>query len=207
MLPQILIADDHSIVRHGLSIIIRDILPDAELFFATNFDTLLQVLAEGKLTLAICDVNMPGCNNFHMVQIMKQIQPELKIIIYSAYDENLYANRFIKAGADLYLQKEIENQVLIKAIHSVLEQRPFAATAIHEEADNGMVNPISLLSDREFEVSNLLVKGLGTSEICHTLDLGKTTVSTYKRRIYEKMGISTLPELVTIYRNYVNAII
>jgi DNA-binding NarL/FixJ family response regulator len=207
MPPQILIADDHSIVRHGLSIIIKDIYPDATIFLATNFETLLQALAERELTLAICDVNMPGCNNFHMVQIMKRIQPELKIIIYSAYNENLYAQRFIKAGADLYLQKEVENQDLLNAICHILDEHRPAVGTINEEADNGMINPITLLSDRELEVANLLVKGLGTLEICNTLDLGKTTVSTYKKRIYEKMRISTIPELVTIYRNYVDAVI
>lgn len=207
MPSQILIADDHSIVRHGLSLIIRDMLPDANIFFAISFDTLLQTLSEEKLTLAICDVNMPGCNHFHMVQIMKQIQPELKIIIYSAYDENLYANGFIKAGADLYLPKEIENRDLINAIHHILEEHQFTVKTTNEEADSRMTNPITLLSNRELEVSNLLVKGLGTLEICNTLDLGKTTVSTYKKRIYEKMRISTLPELVTIYRNYAGTII
>lgn len=204
---QILVADDHSIVRHGLSLIIRDMFPDADVFFATNFDTLLQSLAARKLTLAICDVNMPGCNNFHMVQIIKQIQPELKIIIYSAYRESLYANRFIKAGADMYLQKETENQDLINAIYNILNECKPAIPMMREAVDNGLVNPVSLLSDRELEVSNLLVKGFGMLEICNALDLGKTTVSTYKKRIYEKMGISTIPELVTIYRNYVDAII
>ncbi len=207
MSPQILIADDHSIVRHGLSLMLRDMFPDAGIFFAVSFDTLLQALAERKMTLAICDVNMPGCNTFHMVEIMKQIQPELKIVIYSAYSENLYATRFIKAGADMYLQKEVENQDLMNAIYNVVNGTTSTVNILNPAADNGMINPITLLSDRELEVTNLLVKGLGTSEICNVLDLGKTTVSTYKKRIYDKMRISTMPELITIYRNYVDTII
>lgn len=204
MSPKILIADDHSIVRHGLNLIIKDLFPKADVSFATNFDALLQILSEKKLTLAICDVNMPGCNNFHMVPIIKKIQPELKTIIYSAYSENLYAKRFLKAGADAYIHKETENQDLIDAIHNMLHENGFSPNTSNGRDNHSLVNPITLLSDRELEVAHLLVKGLGTLEICYALGLNKTTISTYKKRIYAKMGISTIPELITIYRNYAN---
>lgn len=207
MSPKILIADDHAIVRHGVSFIIREALPDAKIFLANNFDMLLQTLAETQLTLAICDVNMPGCNSFHMVQVIKKIQPELKTIIYSAFNEKIYAQLFIKAGADAFLNKETENEDLMDVILSLLNESEISTDkkpVRHKSGigSNGILNPISLLSERELEVANLLIKGFGTMQICYALDLNKNTISTYKKRIYEKMGISTIPELVTIYRNY-----
>lgn len=212
MPPKILIADDHAIVRHGVGVIIREILPDAEIFLANNFDMLLQTLTETHLTLAICDVNMPGCNSFHMVQVIKKIQPGLKIIIYSAFNENIYAQLFIKAGADAFLNKETENEDLINVMLRLLNKSE--ASIKNKSVKNksgigsiGILNPITLLSERELEVANLLIKGFGTMQICYALDLNKNTISTYKKRIYEKMGISTIPELITIYRNYSEMII
>jgi DNA-binding NarL/FixJ family response regulator len=212
MSPKILIADDHAIVRHGVGFIIKETLPDAEIFLANNFDTLLQTLAETQLTLAICDVNMPGSNSFHMVQIIKKIQPELKIIIYSAFNESIYAPLFIKAGADAFLNKETENEDLIDIMLCLLNKNETSTNnkSVKNKSgigSNGILNPITLLSERELEVANLLIKGFGTMQICYALDLNKNTISTYKKRIYEKMGISTIPELITIYRNYSDTII
>jgi DNA-binding NarL/FixJ family response regulator len=206
MPSQILIADDYPVVRYGLSYIIKEMLPDAVIFFAADFDSLLQTLMERKLTLVISDVNMPGCNNFHMVHTIKQIQPALKIIIYSGYSEKLYAQRFLKAGADAYLPKDTDNQSLLDAIRCAINNDPLI-NAPGKEADNEIANPVTLLSDRELEVAHLLVKGLGSLEICNALGLNKTTVSTYKKRIYEKMSVSTLSELVTVYGNYPDTII
>jgi DNA-binding NarL/FixJ family response regulator len=212
MLPKILIADDHAIVRHGVGFIIKETLPEAEIFLANNFEMLLETLSKTQINLAICDVNMPGCNSFHMVQIIKKIQPELKTIIYSAFNENIYAQLFIKAGADAFLNKETENEELMDVILSLLnndkvstDKKPVGNKA--GIGSDGILNPISLLSERELEVANFLIKGFGTMQICHALNLNKNTISTYKKRIYEKMGISTIPELLTIYRNYSNAII
>jgi DNA-binding NarL/FixJ family response regulator len=206
MPPQILIADDHPVVRYGLRFMIKDAFPDAEIFLASEFETLLQTLQERKLTLAICDVNMPGCNHFHMTHAIKQIQPELKIIIYSGFSEKLYAQRFLKAGADVYLGKDTGDQYLIETIRRILNNDPVINT-LNPETDEGRIHPITSLSDRELEVVHLMVKGWGSLEICNALGLNKTTVSTYKRRIYEKMNISTIAELVTVYGNYVDRVI
>lgn len=207
MSSQILIADDYPVVRQGLSFMIKDKYPDADIFFAADFDTVLQTLMERKLTLAICDVNMPGCNNFHMVHAIKQVQPEVKIIIYSGYSEKLYAQRFLKAGADAYLTKDADDQYLLDAMCCILGNDHHLINAPNKEADKGTINPITLLSDRELEIAHLFVKGWGSLEICNALGLNKTTVSTYKKRIYEKLNISTLSELVTAYKNYPDIII
>lgn len=212
MFPKILIADDHAIVRHGVGLVIKETLPDAGIFLANNFEMLLETLSKTQITLAICDVNMPGCNSFHMVQVIKKIQPELKTIIYSAFNEKIYGQLFIKAGADAFLNKETENEELMDVILNLLNNDKASTdkkTARNKtgKGSEGIPNPISLLSERELEVANLLIKGLGTMQICYALSLNKNTISTYKKRIYEKMGISTIPELLTIYRNYSNTII
>jgi DNA-binding NarL/FixJ family response regulator len=203
---QILIADDYPVVRHGLSFMIKDIFPDADIFLAADFDGLLKALTERKLMLVICDVNMPGCNNAHMVHTIKQIQPELKIIIYSGYSEKLYAQRFLNAGADVYLEKDKEDQYLMDAIHQILNNDNPLINRSNRETDKEIIDPVTLLSDRESEVADLLVKGWGSLEICNALGLNKTTISTYKKRIYEKMRVSTISELVTVYGNHIDTI-
>jgi DNA-binding NarL/FixJ family response regulator len=185
-------------------------LPDAEISLANNFDMLLQFLAERHFTLGIFDVNMPGSNSFRMIEIVKSIQPDLKTIIYSAFDENIYAPIFIKAGADAFINKEAENDHLVDVIRRLVNGETDGSgdggikDKVATTRNVNMLNPIALLSVRELEVANLLIKGMGTMEICYALNLNKNTISTYKKRIYEKLGITTIPELISIYRNYSN---
>lgn len=155
MSSQILIADDHPVVRYGLRFMIKDMIPDADIFLAADFDSLLQTLAERKLTLVICDVNMPGCNHFHIVHAIKQIQPELKIIIYSGFSEKLYAQRFLKAGADVYMAKDTEDRYLLETIRRILNNDSPVINGLIKATDEEMVNSITSLSDRELEVSHL----------------------------------------------------
>ncbi len=211
MPSSILIADDHAVVRHGIAILVKEIIPDACIFHANDFNSLLKELGHNKVNLAICDVNMPGCNSFHMIDIIKNIQPEIRTLIFSAYKEELYAKRFMMAGADAYLHKDTESDGIKATILSIINKnvsyRNVVADHTHYGSRKNFLNPITMLSNRELEVANLLVKGLGVLEICNTLQLNKTTVSTYKSRIYEKMNISTIPELVTIFRNHASVII
>ena len=206
----ILIADDHAVVRHGVSLLIQETRTAVTLFQAYDYDTLMEALISNRMDLVICDINMPGCDSHHIIEEMRDIQSGLKILIFSAYREDLYAARYLHAGANGYLQKDSGQEVIQQAIATVLDSGRYMSDAIREKllhktftnSKQAGDNPLALLSGREMEVARLLLQGMGLLEISNTLKLHIATVSTYKKRIYEKVQISNLPELITIFKNH-----
>lgn len=206
----ILIADDHAVVRHGISLLLQEVMPTVEVAQAWDYDSLMEALDRKRMDLVICDINMPGCDSFHVIDDMRTIQADVKILIFSAYREDLYAPRYMQAGADGFLHKDSENDQIWKAITTVLNNGKYISEAIKERLINKALstnrqtseNPLELLSQREMEVARLLLQGLGLLEISNTLKLHIATVSTYKKRIYEKVQISNLPELIAVFKNH-----
>ncbi len=207
----ILIADDHAIVIQGTALLIRQVLPDAIILHAKSYKEIVNRLQEAPVHLLICDVNMPGTNGFNMIAPIKVIQKNIKILIFSAYNEELYALRYIKAGAHGYLQKDTDEEVIQQAILKVLQEGRYVSEAIYNKlqtqssaGDESIENPLDKLSNREMEIANLLIRGLGFSEICAALNLQGPTVSTYKKRLFEKLEVTNVPELVVVFHNYDN---
>lgn len=206
----ILIADDHAVVRYGVSLLIKEIRPAANIFLACDYVSLINVLKKDKVDLVVCDINMPGCNGFHVMTDIRKIQKDIKILVFSAYPETLYAPRYLQAGANGYLHKETESEAIQNAVVSVLETGTYISDAVKESLarkavqpnERSLENPLEILSDREVEVARLIMQGQGLLEISNALDLHIATVSTYKKRIYEKMNISNLPELIAVCKNY-----
>ncbi|HKO78915.1 MAG TPA: response regulator transcription factor, partial [Chitinophagaceae bacterium] len=131
---------------------------------------------------------------------IKQVAPELPVLIMSMYPEDQYALRVLKAGASGYLQKESIHDDIIKAVQTVQLGKKFITPSIAEKlADafhgNNNKQPHELLSDREFDVFKLLASGKSVSDIASQLSLSTTTVSTYRSRILEKMGIKSNADL------------
>ncbi len=208
----ILVADDHAVVRHGISLLLQEMMPSIRVIQAWDHDTLMEGLRLGPVDLVICDINMPGCDSFHVVSDMREIQRDVKILIFSAYREDLYATRYIQAGANGFLHKDSENEEIRRAISMVLNNGKYISEAVKERLINKALsvnkqagdNPLDSLSQREMEVARLLLQGLGLLEISNTLNLHIATVSTYKKRIYEKVQVTNLPELIAIFRNHSN---
>lgn len=181
----------------------------ARIFYAANYHSLMDVISQHPIDLAICDINMPGCDNFRVIEDIRKIRPDIKILIFSAYREDLYAPRYLQAGANGYLQKDCSNEEIREAITATLEKGRYISPTITEvlikkafQQQEQKENPLELLSDREMEVAKLLLQGQGLLEIANLLKLHIATVSTYKKRIYEKINVSNLPDLITIFRNY-----
>lgn len=212
MSHKILIADDHTVVRHGTRLIIEEILPDVKVVEAGTVAQMTNILKNDTFDLLILDINMPGGNSIQMVDVARLKQPDIKILIFSAYDERLYATRYMQAGANGYLHKHTSEQTVREAILSVLEHGHYVSDALKNHVFQSMINknaakenPITLLSNREIEVAELLVQGLGGIEISSTLNIQTTTVSTYKKRIFEKMNVHNLPELIEKFKYYSKA--
>lgn len=212
----ILIADDHAIVRHGTMLFINEWLPGARISEADNFNKVVKTLGELSIDLLILDINIPGGNNIQMIDVARLKQPGIRILIFTAYDEQLYALRYLQAGANGYLHKLASEDQIKKAIETVLNDEQYMSRDVKDTLlrmvmtngkKNAQTNPLQTLSNREIEVARFLVQGLSLMEISKALHLQISTVSTYKNRIFEKLEINNLIELVEKVRLYDGSII
>lgn len=205
----VLIADDHAVVRYGTSLIVRSIIPGSEVHEAENFNQLIQLLEKKDYSLVILDINIPGGNTHQMIDAIRLRRPGIKILIFSAYDENQYAWRYLQAGADGYLYKEAPETEIKQAIATVLRNEKYTSESFkqwileHLQGPNASPpNPLHQLSNREMEVLQFLVQGSSTAAIAARLHLQLSTVSTYKNRLFEKLEVNNLVELIEKVRLY-----
>jgi DNA-binding NarL/FixJ family response regulator len=193
---RILIADDHAIVRKGLKQILLDEYPSAIIGEVADAESLLTEVITKEWDLVLCDMSMPGRSGLDALGQIKQVAPNLPVLIMSMHPEDQYALRVLKAGASGYLGKDTIHDDIIKAVQTVRLGKKFITAAVAEKladavSDVGDHQPHELLSDREFDVLKLLAGGKSVSEIAMQLSLSSTTVSTYRARVMEKMNINT----------------
>lgn len=206
----ILIADDHSIVRFGLSRLINGLPIPVQITEAKTFDEVILHMEEQSFNLIILDINLPGGNSLRMLHAIRLRLPEVKILIFSGYDEQLYAIDYLKAGANGYLEKKYAvEEEMVFAITTVLKNEVYMSPATRQQLIGQTINerqpeinPFTSLSSRETEVMHLLVKGMMVTKIAENLHLQMTTVSTYKTRIFEKLGVSNVVELADKVKRY-----
>jgi len=205
---RIVVADDHGIVRMGLVQTIKRLSPDALISEVEDYKSLYKIILKEEFDLAIMDVNMPNGTVQEAIQYIKIHKPELKILIFSSQDEELYAIRYLKMGAGGYLSKQSSPEVVKSAVTAMLDKGRYFSENVKEamllESLTGTTkdSPFEALSDRELQIANKLAEGLPLKEISNQLNLHSSTVSTYKNRLFEKLKIRSIPELVEILRLY-----
>jgi DNA-binding NarL/FixJ family response regulator len=202
-MKNVLIADDHSIVRLGMKQIICSLPGAMVVTEAKTFDEAISLLENQPFDLLILDINMPGGNNRQMIQAVKLRQQSVRILVFSAYEEEMYALSYIQAGADGYIEKNSPDEEIRTALTTLLAGEKYLSKVVRDQLINKFMgqqehhnNPFSVLSAREVEVMNLLTKGLPLVRIAEILHLQLTTVSTYKTRIFEKVGVKNVIALV-----------
>lgn len=205
--PTFLIADDHSIVRQGISLLIKELFFNAKIYQSGTFKETLNVLKNTKIDLLVLDINFPDGNSLNILSETKTLQPELKILIFSAYEEDLYALRYLNAGATGYLNKGSNEDEIKQALQSMMVSGKYITQNIKDRILESYIskkplNPLEQLSNREVEVARLLIKGFGNMEIAELLQIKKSTVSTFKNRIFEKLEIVNLAELIDLFQLY-----
>lgn len=203
----ILLADDHSVVRQGIAMILKETYKDLTILHAPDFNTAVDLLKKNPVYLLVLDISIPEGKGVQMIEEVKAINSTIKILVFSAYEEDLYAMRYLKAGAEGYLNKLSSETELKKAFQSMLEEGSYMSEAIKKKIINTTLkresdNPLDILSNREIEIARLLVRGEGNLEIANKLKLQNSTVSTYKNRIFEKLSITNTVALVTLLQAY-----
>lgn len=198
---KVLVVDDHPVVRDGLRQVFArtsGITVEGE---AGDGREALDILRKKKIDVMLLDVNMPGMSWLDVIQQARRSRPGLAILILSMHDEQEYITRSLKAGAAGYLTKESIGDELIRAVEKVAAGgkyiSPVAAEKLADFVEGDRApQTAEVLSEREFQVMLLLVRGLKPPEIARELFLSVNTVNTYKARVFEKMKVAGLPELV-----------
>lgn len=203
----ILIIDDHKLVRMGLTILVKDEIPAAEIQEAGTAAEVYKVMKDTKFEMILMDLRIPGADNLSLLQQMLLLQPDAKILVVSLNHERIYALRCLQLGARGYIEKSEAEPILRKAIRKVLEGKKYMSEAIVEQMaeylqSGKLDNPFEVLSQRELEVATHLVNGLTSREISNTLNLQASTVSTFKSRILEKLNLKSVHDLVEMARQY-----
>ena len=203
---QIIIAEDHPLVLTGIQYLLMEHFPTCVVTGTTDFNKTLAMLDKQKFDLLIMDINIPGGDKTGMIHSVRMKQPTLPILVCSSYDEQLYALPFLKAGANGYISKTAINEDFKLAIDQVLSGRIYASPEVMKHAFgqlfNTKSNPDSVaekLSEKELEVAKLLAKGLSTKAISEHIHLSSSSVSSYKSRIFEKLGVNNVIELTTYF--------
>jgi two-component system, NarL family, invasion response regulator UvrY len=196
----ILIVDDHAVVRKGLKQIIAEEYKDANIAEAADTESLIAEVIKSDWDIIICDINMPGRSGLEGLRQIKEINPEIPVLIMSMNSEDQYALRVLKAGAAGYLNKDTVHEDIIPAIAAVRMGRNFITPSIAEKLADSLQSdkekaPHQYLSNREFDVMKMLAGGNTITEIAAKLFLNSTTVSTYRTRIFEKTGMKTNADL------------
>jgi DNA-binding NarL/FixJ family response regulator len=197
---KVLICDDHTIIRSGLKQILSEEKNSFVCNEAENGQSVLDKLYKGNYDIVILDISMPGLSGIETLKEIKKIKPKLPVLVLTVHPEDQFAVRSIKAGASGYLKKDAAPQELIKAIHKIVSGGRYIneqlAELLADDIDRDTNKPLhSNLSDREFEVMRLIASGKTAKQIADELSLSVKTVSTYRARLLEKMGIKSNAEL------------
>ena len=196
---RVLIADDHAVVRRGLKQILLDEYGALEVGEAGDAHETLRLAREEPWDIVVLDISMPDRSGLEVLKELKQTRPRLPVLILTTHPEEQYAVRVLKAGAAGYMTKESAPEHLVEAVRKVTAGgryiTPTLADLLVTQITGAEKPPHESLSDREFQVLRLIASGKTVGQIAEELSLSSNTVSTYRARVLEKMGMKTNAEL------------
>ena len=202
-----LLIDDHVVVRSGIRILLSDLYKPSQIFEAHDGDSAIAIVKENQVDLAMLDIQMPNTDTFGLMEYFKIKHPQLRVLIFSMSPENIYAKRFLKAGAKGFISKDAPLDEIRKAIDVVLNGKKYISESLMEllaeatgkDSDGNLFNT---LSAREFEIVSLLLTGQTISQIGQTLHLQVSTIGTHKARIFDKLKVLNILELKELASSY-----
>ncbi len=196
----ILIADDHALIREGLKKILNGEPDMTVVGEANNVVELLTALKRLAVNIILLDITMPGESGLDALKELRRKYPHVPVLMLSFHPEHRFAVRALKAGAAGYLTKESAADEVVQAIRKVVGGGKYVSAALAEQLATELDNasgklPHETLSDREFQVMRLIAAGKKSSEIAEELAVSVNTINTYRMRIFEKMKMQSNVEL------------
>lgn len=208
----IMLVDDHPLLRQGLAMLIRaepDLAVLAEVGCA---DEALNMLAKEVPDLVLLDISMPRVQGIDLLKDLRVRYPSLSVLVLSMHEENVYAERALRAGARGYIMKNETNLKVLEAIRSVLGGELYVSPAlaarmlklfVSGKMEGDTRSDIEKLSDRELQVFACIGKGMATREVAEQLSLSAKTIQTYREHVKRKLGLRNATELVHSATNWV----
>ncbi|MFH1196876.1 MAG: response regulator transcription factor [bacterium] len=198
---EIMIADDHPIVRNGLKQIIADEKDMHICCEASNTDEIFELLKIHHTDVIVLDISMPGQNGFDALVKLRQNKNKIHILILSGMSEEVFAKRSFEAGAAGYMHKECAPEELVNAIRKVYNGGKYISNKLAESMAEELINhrknnPHEMLSEREFQIFLQIGSGKRVGEIADIMNLGINTISTYRKRIIKKTGLRNNSEII-----------
>jgi DNA-binding NarL/FixJ family response regulator len=201
---RLLIVDDHPFMRAGLAQLI-DRQPDLQVAWEAGSPAeALMVLEKQKPDLVLSDITMPGRSGAEFIKDLHALHPGLPVLVISMHDETIYAERMLRAGARGYIMKEAGGEALLTAVRQVLSGQIYVSAKLSARllenltggTPRGSQSPIAKLTDREFEIFQMIGQGKSTHDIAAQLHLSTKTVDVHRANIKGKLGITDGTALV-----------
>ena len=194
---RLLIVEDHPLILMGLKLLIRDLIPEVEIFQAQDYPEGLAIAGQEPVDVVILDIDVPGGEDIRMMPAIREKQPDVTIIIHTGFDEYLYAATYLDAGADFFLSKRASSDQMKAVLSEILtlskQERTARKVSAAAEMGNVMLagdEDLLKLSPVEMRVTQLIVEGKWNKEIASIMNLKGATISTYRKRIYDKLGVN-----------------
>ena len=200
---EIVLVDDHPATRDGMKGVLETTMGLSVVAEADDGSTGIDMIEQHDPDLAVIDLALPGGHGFDLLRTIRPQHPDTKLVVYSMFDENVYAERAFRAGARGYVMKEAPVERLVEAIREVAAGRLYLSPEMKSKSFMGLVNDtsegaslsIAQLSDRELQVFQLLGECCTADEIADYLNLARKTIEAHRRHAKEKLGCKTTAEL------------
>lgn len=204
-MTKILLADDHPVIRAGLKIFIKKAIISSAIDEVWEAGAAYKKIEENEYALLILDATIAGKDSFELVHDTLALKPDAKILMFSVNNEELYAKKYLQLGAKGYLSKDASEVEIESAIYNVLNNKRYISASLLEYFTDSMLtnrpdNPFDLLSAREFEIVQHLIRGATIMELSNKLHIHTSTVGTLKTRILKKLKCKNLVDINAIAR-------
>jgi two-component system, NarL family, invasion response regulator UvrY len=201
IMKKILIADDHSVVRQGVRLIISEAVKAVMIDEAANGNEVLEKIKKTSYNLVLLDIAMDGMNGLETLTRLKEQHSILPVLVFSMYPEDQYALRVLKTGAAGYINKQSPPEELVNAVNKVLSGGKYVSASLAEQLAYYVQNkttalPHEELSNREYQIMCMIAEGKRSRDIAEDLSLSTKTISSYRSRIMSKMKTRSNTELV-----------
>jgi len=200
---KLMVADQHPIITKGLELVFANSRDVKFITAVADGETVFTTLNDNSINLLLCEIDLPKLNGISVIRRVKKEFPNVKILVYSSQNEEIYAVSTIKAGADGYLSKNADLLTLKDALMKIHLGGVYISPTLSKKItlDNGKKSYYKKLSTREIEVLKLLSNGKRNKEIAEELGINEKTVSTYRARLMKKLKVTNLIDLVSQAKN------
>jgi len=197
---RVLLVDDHAIARNGVRLMLGTTGDIAVAGEAADAQQALDLIRHESFDVALLDISMPGMGGLDLLRQLRGMRPDMAVLILSTYAEDIYAIRALKQGAAGYLTKDVPTHVLVEAVRRVAGGRKYVSPSLVEKlaalvSGDSTASGHDVLSNRELEVFKLIARGEPLVQIGERLHLSPNTVTSYRARILDKMGLTSNAEL------------